>query len=461
MKKLALMGFFFLCLCSALGAAEDPENKTTFLTLSPNLDKNLYLNTKYTALFKLEIEDKKPCSPKDTVMVFYNISKNNLLIKEDSFSKEIGCTTSASTGEFTPVETGNYTLCGMVINSSVSFSSHASCRGFEVIDTSGFSCDFGLQLKVNETLFYEQGQSIEFKPELNNKSFPFVIEYWIEDLFGEIVKPRLNTSNTNEKSWKINIQEQDRVLLLKAVAYPSCTDLNYSDNAAEKMFIVIRDEPETSPSEAGETAAAESTIDIIEISPESASFGEILDAEVEIYKGATNKYSVSVWAEKDGKVISEKTKVHLKNKNTLYKITLPVQLDSNCNEKIKDGDAQLRVEGLGLQEEQKFTVEGINTKICPKKDEKTEKSAAAEIAKEDTKKKAEKAKITNQSLSLLSQSKDLQPSLITEKTQRKEVPGYEGIIVYESVSEKSKNLVSWVLFVAFGLLSLVLIIKRS
>ena len=456
MKKLPFIIFFFLCLSSAFVAAEDSENKTIQLDLSPNLGKILYLNTEYTSLFKLEIKDKKPCTPKDTVEVFYNISKNDVVVKESSFSKEIGCTSSASTGEFTPSETGNYTLCGMVVNSSVSFSSNISCRGFEVVDTSGISCDISLQFKINESLFYEHGQSIEFKPELNNKSFPFVIEYWIEDLFGEIVKPKLNTTNTNEKSWKTNIQEQDRVLFLKAAVYPSCTDLNSSDNAAEKMFIVTKQETAASSPETVETAAAGSTVSIIKVSPESASFGKFLNTEVEIYKGATNKYSVSMWVEKDGKVISEKTKVHLKNKNTLYKLTLPVQLDFNCNEKIKDGDAQLIVEGLGLQEEKEFTIEGINEKLCPKKEDlKTEKSTT----KED-KTQTEKTKITNQSLSLLSQSKDLQPSLITEKTEKKEVPGYGGIVVYESVSEKSKNLVSWVLFIAFGLLSLVLIIKK-
>lgn len=456
MKKQAFIGFFFLCLCSALILAEDSENKTVFLNLSPNLDKTLYLNTEYTSLFKLEIEDKKPCSPKDTVKVFYNISKNNFLIKEDSFSKEIGCTTSASTGKFTPAETGNYTLCGVVVNSSVSFSSNASCMGFEVVDTSNLSCDINLQLKTNETIFYENGQSIEFKPELNNKSFPFVIEYWIEDLFGEMVKPKLNTTNTNEKSWKTNIKEQDRVLVLKAVVYPSCTDLNFSNNAAEKMFIVTKNGTETPQPETGETAAAESTVSIIKISPELASFGKILNAEVEIYKGTTDKYSVSVWAEKDGKIVSQKTKVHLKNKNTLYKLTLPIQINSNCNEKIKDGDTQLIVDGLGLQEKKEFMLEGINKKLCSEKDNlKTEKSTA----KEDTKKQIERTKTANQSISLLSKPDDPQLSLTAEKA-RKEVAGYGGIVVYESVSEKSKNLAPWVLFVAFGLLSLVLVWKK-
>ena len=455
MKK-SLLIIFFLCLSSAYVAAEDQENKTMSLNISPHLGKILYLNTEYTSLFKLEIKDKKPCTPKDTAEVFYNISKNDVAVKEGSFSKEIGCTSSASTGEFTPSETGNYTLCGMIINSSVFFSQNLSCQEFEVIDTSNLICDIQLQLKANQTLFYENGQSLEFKPELNNKSFPFVIEYWIEDLFGGIAKPKINTTNTNEKSWKTNIQEQDRVLLLKAIVYPSCDDINISDNAAEKMFIVTKDEIETSPSQTEETAAAESAISILKISPELVSFGEILDAELEIYKGATDKYSVSVWVEKKGKTISEKTKVHLKNKNTLYKFTIPILIDSNCNQKIKDGDAQLIVEGLGLQEEKEFSLEGINEKLCPDTGSlKTEKSTA----KEDIEQQTEKTKAVNQSISLFSRSNDLQPSLDTEKAHEKEVAGYEGIVVYESVSERSKNLISWVLFIAFGLLSLVLIIK--
>ena len=149
--------------------AEDVENKTAFLVVSPNVDTTLNLNTPYTSLFKLEIKNKKPCSPKDTVTLHYTVFKNNSLMKESSFNKEIGCTSSASTGEFIPLEVGSYTLCGEVLNSSVSFSSGELCTEFEVLDTSSQLCDVSLHLKTIETLFYEFGQSIEFKPELSNK----------------------------------------------------------------------------------------------------------------------------------------------------------------------------------------------------------------------------------------------------------------------------------------------------
>lgn len=453
MRKVAIIWFLLFCLCNGLIMAEDLQNTT--IALTPNLDSTLYSNTKYTSLFKLEIKDKKPCSPKDTVMVFYNITTNNSLIKEDSFSKEVGCTSSANTGEFTSAGPGEYEICGMIINSSASFVPNlASCIKLMVADTSNLSCDINLQLKTSETFFFEKGQSIEFKPELNDKSFPFTIGYWIEDFFGNIVKPKINTTNTNEKSWKTNIEEQDRILFLKAVVYPSCADVNLSDNAVEKMFVVINNQTSDKNETSLEEISKESSIAILKITPEEASFGESVNTELEIYKGNTDKYSISVWVERDGKVISEKTKIHLKEKNTLYKFSIPVLLKPNCNDKIKEGDAELIVEGLGLQKGKKITLKGVNSKICPEKEEKVEKKTTR---KEGTK---TRIKITNQSLPLLSQSDPTKPLFVTEKTSAKEVPGYQGIVVYQSVSERSKNLLSWILVASFGMLSLLLAGRR-
>lgn len=532
--------------------AETTENKSVKITAI--VAPTLYVNHEYTSLFKIEIKNKDSCPPKDNVTTLYNISKDSL-VKEDSFTKEVGCSSSASTGSFTPAEVGNYILCGTIINSSVSsFSSAPTCKEFTVISAAELSCDISLGLKTNESIFYEYGQSIEFKPELNNKSFPFVIEYWIEDLFGELLKPRLNTTNTNEKSWKTNIEEQDRVLFLKAIIYPSCHDLNLSNNVVQQMFIVTKNEL-ASPEE--EITIPNSTLNITKVSPETASFGSILGVEIEMYKGATDKYSVSVWAEKDGKEISEKTKVHLKNKNTFYKFMLPVQIEPNCNKKIDDGFAQLIVEGLELHTEGEFSLQGINEKLCPEESEK-EKSASKNsfqivdfpteikpgenakvtleiknkedvefavwsylyrgskcyscaegerdenkisfsVEEDETKtvkllikadqemaageynlmvrynqdgqktehsltekitvKETEKLKETNQSLALFSETDSAAQYLKTGKILTTEVPDYGGIIVYESTSEKSKKLVSWVLFVAFALLSLVLIFK--
>ena len=458
-------------------------------------------------------------------------------------------------------------------------------------------CDLQIQIETaNESIFYKSGQSIKFKPELNSKSSSFEIEYWIEDLFGVIVKKRLNTSNTNQKTWKTDIEEEDRVLLIKAVVHPACNDTNFDNNLAEHLFIVIKDdsgqdnlESDNSEKSSSEKEIEEkketkgiqsrsSTINITKISPEKASFGDLINAEIEVYKNTTDKYSLSAWVEKNGQAISEKTKFHLKNKNTAYQLTLPLQLEINCDASVKKETVKLIVEGLGLSGEKTFMIEGINKEWCKefgkefseepekldrKKESNTEITKVKDMIKivnlpteieagedlnvqlqievdQDTEFEAwsylyrgskcyscasgkeerdqhtlsfsvdqgekkeveipikadqdladgeyklmvkyridaqkteksmstiitikalqEETRTANQTVSLLSASEHSVSVLNSEKNPAQELPGYQGIVVYQSTSEKSKSLISWVLLVTFGLLCLVLVWKKK
>ncbi len=432
---------------------------------------------------------------------------------------------------------------------------------------SAISCDIDLQIKVlNHALVYENGQSLKFKPVLNNKSFPFMIEYWIEDLFGKAVKNQLNTTNTNQKSWKANIEEEDRVLFIKAVVHPGCNDTNETNNIAEEMVVVKKNSEEIYSSS---TAEGNSTLNITEIKPPNVHFGGVIMADIEAYKGSTNKYSLSAWVEKEGKIISEKTKFHLKNKNTRYETSLPVQIKPNCNAKIEDGTATLIAEGLGLRAEKELLLTGINAEVCQEYNRGTEKQENNEVKEDKEKKKnvftildlpaeihpgeAVRVKVQaqskddaeykvwsylyrgskcyscssgsreenalsfsvdeneaeavgmlvkvdeniedgeynlmvkyqkndqktvksttqkihvkklaeekslNQTVPLWSSSDDSGPILISEKAQKKEIQGYSGLVVYESNSARSKNIIPYVLFAAFGLLSAVLAISK-
>ena len=355
------------------------------------------------------------------------------------------------------------------------------------------------------------------------------------------------------------------MLLLKATVYPGCNDTDPANNVAESMFIVTKTGgPELSSFNEGEL----STINITEITPQPVSFGGLIKADVEIYKNSTNKYSLSAWAEKDGNIISEKTKVNLKTKNTLYELTLPVQLKPNCDTKIEGGAATLVVEGLGTSAEKEFIIEGIDKDLCKEstiylEKENEEINGAANnvkntiqiiglpaeigagetfrlkvqflnnhgaeftawsylyrgskcyscssggrdenqisfpVDKDETKtvemlvtadqdltvgeynlmvkykkdnQKTEKsisqkihvgqqAQYSNQSLPSFSNKE--RPSIFSEsygETAEKRSPAQSGIVVYESAAERSKNMISWVLFAVFGLLSIVLVIDRG
>lgn len=101
------------------------------------------------------------------------------------------------------------------------------------------TCNISLSLSLNQTT-YANNETIKFRPVLSNKSFDFVIEYWIEDIFGNITKKRATTSNTDLKSYTPKIKTSTAVLVIKAnLTYINCNDADKSDNYFEKMVVVI------------------------------------------------------------------------------------------------------------------------------------------------------------------------------------------------------------------------------
>jgi len=84
---------------------------------------------------------------------------------------------------------------------------------------------------------YEDGESVKINNSLSNKGFDFIIEYWIEDLEGEIVKNKVNTSNTNIKSYTPRIKAKEKALLVKnRLVFVDCDNAN---EALENENIII------------------------------------------------------------------------------------------------------------------------------------------------------------------------------------------------------------------------------
>jgi len=341
------------------------------LILTPYLNGVLYTSSSYDDLFKISINNKDNCSSKDTIVIEYNISGRDFF-RTSNFTKEVGCSSYASTGEFAPTLAGEYLLCGKVTLSSVSetnFSDNQVCFTIQVKDTAQISCDVNLNINLGENLIYQQGQSLSYSFSVNNDSFPFSIEYWIEDLFGGMVKSKYSTTSLSQKTWKADISEEDRVLYLKAKLTPSCNDTNQSDNLAQKMFIVANKGNAgivNSTNQTNDTSSISdgSTIRINQITPTSPEWGEMLKVGLDIYRGNTAKYVVYVRVEKNGKTVSEETKVNLNSKHTSYGLSLPVQLDSLCDE--DSSTVVLVVEGLDQSAENSFIIEGNN---CEEVDE--------------------------------------------------------------------------------------------
>jgi hypothetical protein len=334
------------------------------IKLSVHLDNTIYTNLLYDDLFKLKLVNKNNCSEKNYVTVdYYLMDENQTIIQENTFTREnIGCSSYSNTGYLTLSSGGTFNLCGKVVNSDFGngFNPDFVCKQIKVIDVSKIPCEIFISV-LTEKVFYQDGEKVNFYNQLNEKTYPFSIEYWVEDLFGNSVKDKVITINTNKKSYTPKIEEEDRVLFLKARVTPACKDYNMTNNYFEKMLIITN--PQITSTETAE-GEEDSTIEIKKVTPANKKFGGVVKAEVEIYKGSTGKYSLSAYLEKSGKKISEVTKINLKDKHTNYKVTLPIQLDPNCNLKVKEGKAKLIVSGLDTEDSETIEIEGVDKTLC-------------------------------------------------------------------------------------------------
>lgn len=105
-------------------------------------------------------------------------------------------------------------------------------------------CDINMDIEIDKMLFQNR-ETIKYKHRLSNlyndQKYDYIIEYWIEDLFGNIIRARRNTTNVNKKSWTPNIDEMISVAVLKARIYPGCNDTDSANNYDEQLVVIRND----------------------------------------------------------------------------------------------------------------------------------------------------------------------------------------------------------------------------
>lgn len=105
------------------------------VVLSTNLDATVIVDTNYTGIFNISIEGKTNCSSTDNVTVEYNITTNGSLVMNENETVSIGCIGSA--GGWSPNATGEYELCGTILNTTANnsnVSDDSVCANVTVIE---------------------------------------------------------------------------------------------------------------------------------------------------------------------------------------------------------------------------------------------------------------------------------------------------------------------------------------
>jgi len=93
-------------------------------------------------------------------------------------------------------------------------------------------------------------------------------------------------------------------------------------------------------------------------------WGDEISVSLSLFKGDTSKQKIELWVEKDSKKVSTTTSLNLLTRFQNYSLSIPIQLNSNCNKKNQDGPAALIIEGLGLHVEKGITIEDSNEDNC-------------------------------------------------------------------------------------------------
>jgi len=116
------------------------------------------------------------------------------------------------------------------------------------------NCNASIYISIkNESIFYENNAQIKFYNKLefnymtntstntvdnteNTETNNYSIDYWIEDLSGNIIKNKVTTTNQDEKSFTPKIDESDKIFIIKN--YLRYTYCNTTRNSSEKIILI-------------------------------------------------------------------------------------------------------------------------------------------------------------------------------------------------------------------------------
>jgi hypothetical protein len=230
------------------------------------------------------------------------------------------------------------------------------------ITKDGSKCDISLIIDTDKEIFDNEaiGYNLIINDlSCNNTGHEIYIDYWAEDLFGNVVRDTVNTTKNItcylniDRTWTPDDVIGSEAYTIKAnITNPNCNDTNITNNFYEKTIIFRGTEPQE-----------KSYIKIINYTS-GAKYGESIDIKVEIYKNSTAKYAVYAYVTNGSSKLSQETTMHVKTKNTLYNMTIPIQLKPNCDSDYANGNQIIVVEGLDLTATATISINGISSANC-------------------------------------------------------------------------------------------------
>jgi len=202
-------------------------------------------------------------------------------------------------------------------------------------------CDWNISILLNKTVFLPKEFTWRIKAvKLSGDSTMLTSKVTIEDSEGitNYYSPWNSEESTIQKTSSTYTPNlKPGFYIIKSNLSTSCQDLDTSNNKDAQIFTIKDLASNKSP---------ESFISIEEIPNKEYFFGDVVLPKITIYRGDTQKYAVKGFIEKNGKIISEETILHVENKYENLSISIPIKLRENCDNKLSEGNYTLKVTGL-------------------------------------------------------------------------------------------------------------------
>lgn len=256
-------------------------------------------------------------------------------------------------------------LSWAIVNNSLYKSNPTPGFGNEGTIVSGERCDYATEIILAKTIF-DNSSEFSFKiraSKLKGQSTNFTSKAEIEDLNGKTAKEYSPFTNEPITLQRTSTEytpslEEGKSYTINANITVQCNDTG-KENDFDARIITIKGKP----------LQEDSSVDISGIydlgSDNTAKFGQAVRIRLDAYRGNTNKESIAVWAEgKKGSRISKQSKANLGMKYTNYSLTLPVQIEPNCDGEFKDGSYTIKAEGLDSEDEEEIEIEKLTGSMC-------------------------------------------------------------------------------------------------
>ncbi len=222
-------------------------------------------------------------------------------------------------------------------------------------------CIWGLFIDTNNSIYRQE----DFSFGINVDRFAGLVDEitvrgQIEDEHGEIMRTYAPWSNVTVTSDRREQYSPNLPAGVYQVSFwfenPPCLDLDPAAYRVTKLIAISPSYQRFSPAV---------TINELNLgSDNSVKWGQQFTAKVTLYTGNVTRSTAEFWVDKNGKVISPKTKVNAPEQFKEYGLTIPLQLIPNCDNEISDGTAVLRAEGLGVSAQQEFQIKGVDKNVC-------------------------------------------------------------------------------------------------